>query len=220
MTLRTFIKASVASLAIAVAAPVQAQSAFDFSQYMTQPKGHQGPSLCSGRSSDPAFSAFNCELVQEAMWTGDMSVLRHGSVAELFNYLKAFANTVQEPSVTFKIDASVYSRFDPTLLRRLDHKVLENPGIFAESAGASFDHFLKGAENFLNQRDQAVRNNQLRPVEELFGLLNGLSMHKHPLVLAGDIGRQDGLVWIAIAQQDPDSAIEIYNGLVTLVDSF
>jgi len=220
MTLRTFIKASVASLAIAVAAPVQAQSAFDFSQYMTQPKGHQGPSLCSIKASDAAFQAFNCEVIAEAMWNGDARVLRKGSTAEAYAYLKAFAGAVQQPDVVYKIDASIFSRFDPTLMRHLDHVAITNPSILAETAGAGWDHFLKGAEGFLNQRDMAVKNGEMRPFEEMFALLGGLSMHKHPLTLAGDIGRQDALVWLAIAQQDPDSAIQLYDGLRTLVYSF
>ena len=38
-------------------------------------------------------------------------------------------------------------------------------------------------------------------------------MHHHPITIAGDAGTQDAMVWLAIAEQDPDAAVQFYDGL-------
>ena len=220
MTFTSTFKAGVAALALCYAPAASAQGAFDLSQFRMSGQSGTPAAVCDLRSADQDFAPFNCEIIAEAMWKGDPALLRKHSRAQAFAYVNAFTRAIHDPGIVWKVSPDVYAKLDPRLVRQLEHIVITKPDILIETAGASWDHFLKGAEGFLNARDKAVRNNQVNPIEEMMALLGGMSMHHHPLTFARDAGAQDAMVWLAIASQDPDAAAHFYDGLRSLVYSF
>ncbi|MEE4188138.1 MAG: hypothetical protein V2I76_06790 [Roseobacter sp.] len=215
MTLKSIFHATVATLLIAgpTAAP-----ALDLSQLGINVPQH-GQDMCGKQASHQFFNNFNCPLFAEAMWTGDASVLDGASRGERLAYMSAWVNAVHEPSIVWKVDPTVYSVLDPRLPMHVRY-LGADPDAIGDMVGEGFNNLIGAFMGFAERRQQAMDSGTLDPIGEMSGLLGGMASTPKPIMLATQMASHDVMIWIGLAQRDPDAAIELYNGMRKLALEF
>lgn len=215
MNVKSIFKASVAALLIA--GPTTAHS-FDLSQMGINVPQH-GQDMCAKQASHDFFNQFNCPLMAEAMWTGDASVLQNASRGERLAYMSTWVNAVHEPSIVWKVDPAVYSVLDPRLSMHVRYLGADE-GAIGDMVGEGMNNFVGMLEGFVKKRKHAVATGTIDPIGEITGLLEGAASTPKPIMLATQMATHDAMIWIGLAQRDPDAAIELYSGMRQLAYNF
>lgn len=214
-TLSTF--ATCFALAIVSNSAAQAQNGFDLSSLgIVMPKSGSG-SMCRTAAQDVAFNTFKCPIMAEALWNGSMASLDKFPKAERVAYLKAFTEGVHAPDVAYKVGLHVQTMLDPELPLHLNYLMMSDREVIGGAMGESIDIFAKGLGGFLDKRRQATSSGTLDPIGEMTALFGGIAAHPKRIKVAQKFGAHDAIVWMVIAQENPDAAAQFYEGLRELV---
>lgn len=214
---RNYINAAI--MATLLAAPVSAQ-AFDLSALGITAPAASGPLLCDIAPNDDAFNSFNCPLMVEAMWWGDATIVAGTSRAQQLTYISSWVQAIHEPSIVWKVDPTVYGQLDPRLPMHINYVVSTNKDVMGEMMGEGMGILLGGLNEFLDARRSAVDNGTIDPLGEMAALMSGAAHAAKPIKLTTMIANQDVMSWVGLAQRDPDSAIQLYQGMRDIALNF
>lgn len=176
--------------------------------------------MCDEAPNDPAFKAFNCPLMMEAMWWADPAILKGTSRAQQFVYISSFIKGVHDASIVWKVDSSVYSQLDPRLPMHIAYVASTNQDILGAAIGENAGILFGGLMAFVEARKQSVRNGTVNPLGEIGAWMSGSANAAKPIMLTTKIAEHDVMGWIALAQRDPDAAIQLYQGIRTIALNF
>ncbi len=212
----------IAATAIGLAASAGTASAFDLgalSQFGIQVPDNTAGFLCNAQPSDQFFEQFNCPLVAEAFWTRDYSAVQGYPKAVLAKYTHAFATTLHAPDLTYKVGAQVHAQLDPNLPIHLNIMLASDPDIVSGTIGEELSIGIEVATGFFEALNNMANSNNPNVLDLMTAPASGMANHPKHVLRAIEFGRQDAVVWVAIAEYDPDVAIELYNGLRELAYS-
>lgn len=212
----------IAATALGLMVGAGSASAFDLNtlnQLGIQVPDASSPFLCDAQPTDAYFEQFNCPLMAEAFWTGDYAPVQRFPKVVVAKYVQAFANTLHAPDLTYKVGAQVHAQLDPNLPIHLQHLMPADREIIGGAIGEEIS-ILAGVVGGLLGAAEGVANS---PNPNLADLLTAPAASKknHPkhVMRATAFGNQDAVVWWSIAEQDPDTAVELYHGLRQLAYS-
>ena len=105
---------------------------------------------------------------------------------------------------------------DPRLLPHLRYVAMTDGSLMAGAAEEGLNAVLGALQAFAGERQRQTSEGTFDPMREITAFNRGMLNVEKPITLAAILAEQDARAWTAIAQDDPEAALQFYRGLQAL----
>lgn len=165
------------------------------------------------------FQMFRRPAIIQALYEGDMTSLRRDRI-ETFRYLSPIIMELSAPDLWYRIGQEIQVMLDPQLAPITNGIAMTDADLMRGMAAPTLKGVLGMFMGLASAREANVANDRFDPFGEMAamqkGLLNGVS---EAAALNADAGHEAKNL-ILLAQYDPDSFMQIYDGIRQFIYGF
>lgn len=177
-------------------------------------------SVCTAAVEDVFFSAnFKCARVMEIAYEHNFGALENTSKAEILAYIKAIDGAMEGQMALFLMSPELLVERDPKLSFKIA-KAMLTKGVAEDAIGEAVDIFGKVLGEFTKERMQQTQASTINPFDEGRKIFGGAadSIGSAAILWAGRYGKHDAEMLMVLSQQNSETAVAIYKGLVGIVE--